>query len=148
MLCPPCTCDACAAQLLQPAFTLACVQVPGQMPARLLCVTQVATAAAGLMRPCTGDAIAAVARGGLSCFRLAHVESEAQAAMPLDTPAAVRPNPCLPHDMRCSAANIMAGVCTGLMLPVAHALAKQGLVAPLLQVDLPMPCSTDLHSLQ
>jgi hypothetical protein len=109
------------------------------LPAHLcMCDLQVASAAASLARPLAGDALAALARGGLACFRLAHAESAAQAALPPGLPAAARPNPRLPHDLRCRATNIMAFTHAGLTLPAAHLLAKRGLVGTLLQVTLPM----------
>jgi hypothetical protein len=85
-----------------------------------------------------GDAIAALARGGLSCFRLAHAESAAQAALPPGLPAAVCSDPGQPQHMRCWAAIIMTGVSSALTLPVAHALARRGLAGPLLQVGWPI----------
>ena len=102
------------------------------------CDAQTATDAASSAKPWAGDAIAALARGGLGSFRLAHAESAAQAALLSDMPAAVRPDACQPHNMRRQAADIMAGVSAGLTLPAAFALADQGLVGLLLQVRWPV----------
>ena len=101
-----------------------------------MCTLQTACCAPQLGKAWAGDAIAALVRAGLGAFWLAHAEATAQAALSVTQPGAERPDREQPRMLRRSAGHLLAGVTGGVSPSVAHTLAKQGLVAPLLQVSL------------
>ena len=100
----------------------------------IMCILQAAKRAG---RPWAGDAVAALVRGGLSAFRLAHAEAGARAALPPTARRAVQPGDPEQHMTRSQATSILADVPQALTPLVSHKLAKQGLAGPLLEVGLP-----------
>jgi hypothetical protein len=104
-----------------------------------VCNLQSASDAAAAGRPWAGDAIAALVRGGLGVLRLAHAEFAAQAANPFgdglnECEEQMIMDPIVPLDLRCTALGIVDYAAQGIQQPALRALARQGLVAPLLQV--------------
>jgi hypothetical protein len=94
---------------------------------------QYANAATLAGRPWASDAIIALLSGGLGSFWLAHAKSAAQKALRSAASAAAHAETL---ETRRRAANTVGGVIGGLTRPVACALAKRGLVGPLLQLGL------------
>jgi hypothetical protein len=97
---------------------------------------QYADAASAAGRPWPSDAIAALVRGGLGSLRLGRAESAAQAAAPGTTTGNEQPDPGLPDIAQHYGAQILAGVAWCLKGHVPRALARQGLVSPLLEVGV------------
>lgn len=95
---------------------------------------QHAIAAGFWAKPSAGDAIAALLKGGLGSFRLAHAEAAAQEALLSRGRGAAQLDPCRPRNARTAAVAIVQDTATGLTPVMARILAKRGLVGPLLQV--------------
>lgn len=92
---------------------------------------QCASEAAAAGRPLTGTGISALVRGGLGSFRLAHAEAAAHEACL--SGATASSSDLAGATWRCGAGTL-ASVSRGVSPAVARALARHGLVTPLLQV--------------
>ena len=96
---------------------------------------QYANAAVAAGKPWAADAIAALVRASLGSFQLAHAEAAAQEALPSTATGAAELDTRRPGKVRNVAAIILSGVAVGMTQPAAHAVAKCGLVNPLLEVS-------------
>ena len=103
----------------------------------MACHLQSAETAAAAGKPWAGDAIAALVRGGLGCYRLAHAESIAQLGLPAGTPRDAKPDSSKPHKTLRVGIDVMQRV-SRLMTPLAaRTLANPLSMGPMVKVSSP-----------